>query len=207
MSETRMKAIVVCLAVVMVLSVAAPTVVLASQNSHQFNQSWLILGPYYRKNTGSDPGAANIALDYITDGIIKQETYIPRLGDVINTNYALPECGSFSFVWRTRANGFDVPTVFEYNVPVVDGSSVDIRGNTTFINSDGSNSAVDDSVGVFNQGLGYNATTNPQDNQRLNNTVIYAWAWVNNKTGADLTGVRIGANADDRIEVLVDGVV
>ncbi|MCX8038891.1 MAG: hypothetical protein N3D11_17960, partial [Candidatus Sumerlaeia bacterium] len=56
--QSQMKGMVLALAVFVVLSVAAPTLVAAAQNTHQFNQSWLILGPYYRKNIGANPGAA-----------------------------------------------------------------------------------------------------------------------------------------------------
>ncbi len=202
-SQLQMKKATLALAVVVILSVAAPTIVMASQNTHQFNQSWLILGPYYRKNTGANPGAAAISMDYLTDGIITEGTFVPSVGAVVNTNYALPQCGSFSFVWRTRANGYDVPTVFRYDL-TADDDAIDFRGGQNFSNGQQNRSV----GGVFNQNVAYDANTNPQGTNRLNNTMVYAWAWINNKTTGNITDARVGiGTTNQRIEVLVDGVV
>jgi hypothetical protein len=117
MRRQRLVQIGVALAVACGLADFAPTIALAVQNDHQFNQTWLMLGPYYRKNLGGAPGVSAIRADYLTDGPVTQSNLIPTAGGEINTNYALPQCGSVSFVWGTRANGFTRPTVFAYTSP------------------------------------------------------------------------------------------
>ncbi|MGQ9590666.1 MAG: dockerin type I repeat-containing protein [Planctomycetota bacterium] len=50
-------------------------------------QHWLILGPFTRKVPGANPGAAEIAKDYLTDGDVRETEIQPRAGDQIVPDY------------------------------------------------------------------------------------------------------------------------
>ncbi len=163
----------------------------ARVNTYGFNQDWLVLGPYYRDNTGANPGNASLRLDYLTDGVVTERNIIPTDGMVVNTNYTI--AGSFSFVWRTIANGKDVPTVFTYSAPG-NKALIDVRGGNGMNWPDC----------VFDQGDNY-SDINFQGNVRLDHTMTYFFAYAENITGADLT-VNIGIASDDSIQVLVDGI-
>jgi len=187
--RSRTKAITVAaVVVVLAMSVIWPTVAAAVQNSHQFNQSWMILGPYYRKNTGGAPGADSLRLDYLTSRTVTQNSLLPITGSVIYTDCASPYCGSYSFVWNTLAHGYSVPTIFQYTDP---DDTINLRGET----------AGNPDTGVFNQG---NDLLGQGDN-RLDNTMVYAWAYLNNKTGATTT-TYLGVGSNDSIVVNVNGV-
>ena len=50
-------------------------------------QHWLILGPFTPEVPGANPGADQIARDYLTDGVVDQESVRPRAGDILVPDY------------------------------------------------------------------------------------------------------------------------
>ena len=50
-------------------------------------QHWLILGPFIPEVPGANPGAEQIARDYLTDGVVDQESVRPRAGDILVPDY------------------------------------------------------------------------------------------------------------------------
>jgi hypothetical protein len=164
------------------LAMAWPTMATAIQTPEGFNQSWYVLGPYYQK-WGIGQDTAGTRLDYMTDGTFVDSRYIPTSNTVVNTAYTLPQCASYLFVWRTPANGYDVPTIFAYQSPT---NTIDVRGS------------------VFGAGAGW-GSGNPQGDQRLEYTCTYFWAYANNLTGVT-TSTWIGEARDDVLVVYVNGI-
>jgi hypothetical protein len=50
-------------------------------------QNWLILGPFTRQVGGANPGDAQLARDYLTDGDTTEKTIQPRAGDTIQPDF------------------------------------------------------------------------------------------------------------------------
>lgn len=178
MRRYQSKSVVVLLAAVCAAGMLWPSLAAAYQTTPgEFNQSWLVLGPYFRKDTGNS--AAQRRQDYLTDGVIVDRYFVPTSTTVVNTAYPLPICGSFAFVWRTPLpliggqRGFDRPTIFRWDDP---DDQIDVRG-------------------VFGVG----------STERIMNSVTYFWAYANNLTAGDVR-VRVASHMDDYLHVSVDGI-
>jgi hypothetical protein len=86
-----------------------------SLNSQGFIKDWLILGPFTRPG-GPAPGEDQIALDYLTDGVMTELNVMPQAGQSINTAYgaAAASTGLAATPGRLDINPGGVPTWFEH---------------------------------------------------------------------------------------------
>jgi len=152
----------------------SPTVAPAAESANGFCQSWLILGPYTQPG-GAAPGGA-IRLDYLTDGVsVRERTFIPTDGTVVNTDYST--AASTGFVTATQYNIHSVPTVFAW-------TDTDDLVNFNY----------EDLTAVW-----WDSVTEGELN-----IMAYCWTYANNKTGSRLN-CFVGVDSDDSIQVKING--
>ena len=141
-----------------------------------FITKWLILGPFAQPYTPTDnPGADNMARDFLTDGDVSELTWFPKEGDSIEPDYggAAASSGLIPTPIRPDVNPGGIPTWFAWN------------DRDDSINFD------DD---VFSDNL----------DDDINNAMAYALVYANNTTGSAIFG-NMGVASDDCIQVILNG--
>lgn len=98
---------------------AAGEAVLAPVSDFGSIQHWLILGPFTRQVGGASPGDAELARDYLTDGVITEVDIAPSAGDTIEPDYTIvPDAGAAASTGLAPnslgRNPGDLPTWIEW---------------------------------------------------------------------------------------------
>jgi hypothetical protein len=95
-------------------SVAAKLSSLAPISDFGSIQHWLLLGPFTRSVGGANPGDAEIARDYLTDGIVSQNDTRPGAGDTIVPDYGGASASTGLAPDALSRNPDGVPTWLEW---------------------------------------------------------------------------------------------
>jgi len=150
----------------------------ALQTGWGYGRDWLFLGPYTLDDVTRPSSVATCQADYLTNGAaITENNFVPTRGGTVNTNYTLAASSGY----RDRYNGAPTPTVKYYVNPAAVTEAVDI--NPIYL-------------------LPPNATNPGNQNE---DSMVYAWTYANNKTGAALN-CYVGVGSDDCVQVKINGV-
>ncbi|MBN1419841.1 MAG: hypothetical protein JXP34_13760, partial [Planctomycetes bacterium] len=85
----------------------------ADIDSNGFILTWLILGPYSQPY-GDDAGIDNIRRDYLTDGVITEETVVPGDGREIDTDYSIAASQGLLPEANAAVNPTGIPQWYKY---------------------------------------------------------------------------------------------